>query len=245
MNEQLDLFAEMQFESRMECPLKGRRVTVTGRFPRNRQQLTSTLKRLGAKEVKWDNLSRGAHFLLVGDEPDGETMNYWQLYRHDGYEAKRITIEDLQKIQDGVYAPYQLSEGDVRKQLHLLKEDIWWKAPQISGLKSQRQDSPLALDGMDVLYGREIFVHPGITALYPTLRQDIGNLGGYANAEMSDEIDSIVIPEALPQEIITAIEDYYNKSRSQQFNIPFIILEDLMEYLDKWELVGVSRNYDV
>lgn len=232
MTEQLDLFAGMDFESSQPCPLKGRKITVTGQFQIGRQQLSSTLKRLGADDVKWDKLSRGTHFLLVGEEPNQETINYWQLYRHDGFCARRLSIEDLQKIQDGIYAPYTLPEGDVKKQLHLIREDIWWNPPQISGLKNNRKSSPIALDSMSELYGGEIFLHPIITETYPNIRQQIGNLGGYANAEMSDEIDSIVIPEALPKEILASIEDYYNKSRSQQFNIPFIILEDLIQYLD-------------
>ena len=65
----------------------------------------------------------------------------------------------------------------------------------------------------------------------PNLFQEIGNRGAYANITIDDETDAIVIPRSLPKEICQAIEDYYNNSKSTTFNIPFVILEELIEYL--------------
>jgi hypothetical protein len=122
---------------------------------------------------------------------------------------------------------------DMPKELHLTHEHIYWVAPEISGLKNTRQISPLALNTPDVLYGKEIFVHPSIMDSMPTLAQALGCLGAYANTEMADDTDCILIPKAMPQDICVAVEHYYNSSRATQFNIPFIILEDLQEYLQR------------
>lgn len=228
--EQLTLFDDFDAAPTLPCPFLGRKVVATGTFPQSRQTLRSTLLKLGAAEVRYEKLQRNTHFLLVGENPDPEVINYWRLYVHDGYNIRRLTAEDLQRIQHGEYSAYQMPE-DVPKELHLTQEHIYWNAPEISGLKNTRQVSPLALNALDVLYGKEIFVHSSIMDSAPTLAQALGCLGAYANTEMADDTDCILIPKSMPQDICQAVECYYNSSRATQFNIPFILLEDLQTYI--------------
>ena len=143
-----------------------------------------------------------------------------------------LSAEDLQRIQGGDYAAYQMPE-EMAKDLHLTHEHLYWTPPEISSLKETRQVSPVNLDSMDVLYGKEIFVHRSIMESMPQLAQALGCLGAYANIEMSDDIDFILIPKDMPAEICDAVEDYYNSSRSTMFNVPFVILEDLLSYLQE------------
>ena len=191
-----------------------------------------TLLKLGASEVRYDKLQRGVHFLLAGENPVPDVISYWRLYVHDGYNIRRLSAEDLQRIQGGDYAAYQMPE-EMAKDLHLTHEHLYWTAPEISSLKETRQVSPVSLDSMDVLYGKEIFVHRSIMESIPQLAQALGCLGAYANIEMSDDIDFILIPKDMPAEICDAVEDYYNSSRSTMFNVPFVILEDLLTYLQE------------
>lgn len=230
--EQLSLFDDFDASPTLPCPFLGRKVVITGSFAQSRQALRSTLLKLGASEVRFDKLQRNTHFFLVGDCPDPEAINYWCLYVHDGYNICRLTAEDLLRIQNGNYSAYQMPE-EMPKELHLTHEHLYWVAPEISGLKNTRQISPLALNTPDVLYGKEIFVHPSIMDSMPTLAQALGCLGAYANTEMADDTDCILIPKAMPQDISQDVERYYNSSRATQFNIPFIILEDLQEYLQR------------
>lgn len=229
--QQMDLFSEVGIEESLPCPLKGRRVVVTGDFPRGRQNMKGTLLRLGAADVRFDKPQRSTHFLVVGDNPPEDTMQYYRLYRHDGYGMRLLGLADVQAIQDGNYSDYQVPET-VEKRLLLNRDEVYWTPASISGHKSERLASPLVLDGLSVLYGREIYVHESVSAAYPLLCQGIGDLGGYANNVMSDDIDSIVVPDSLPREVLQDVEDFYNASRAQQFNIPFIILEDLLGYLE-------------
>lgn len=230
--EQLSLFDDFDASPTIPCPFQGRKVVVTGSFQQSRQTLRSTLLKLGATEVRYDKLQRNTHFLLVGDAPDPEVINYWRLYVHDGYNIRRITAEDLQRIQGGSYAVYQMPE-DMPKELHLTQEHLYWTAPEISGLKNTRLISPLALNSHDILYNKEIFVHTSIMDSMPTLAQALGCLGAYANTEMADDTDCILISQTMPKDICQAVEKYYNSSRATQFNIPFIILEDLLEFLQQ------------
>lgn len=228
--EQLSLFDDFDASPTLPCPFLGRKVLATGTFPQSRQTLRSTLLKLGAAEVRYDKLQRNTHFLLVGENPDPEVINYWRLYVHDGYNIRRLTAEDLQRIQHGEYSAYQVAE-DMPKALHLTQEHVYWVAPEISGLKNTRQASPLTLDAPDVLYNKEIFVHASIMDSMPTLAQALGCLGAYANTGMADDTDCILIPKDMPRNICQAVEEYYNASRATQFNTPFIILEDLLAYL--------------
>ncbi len=230
--QQLDLFSQAEIPESIPCPIMGRRVVVAGEFPRGRQNMKSTLLRLGAADVRFDKPQRSTHFLVVGDNPPVDTMEYYRLYRHDGYNIRLLYLQDIQSIQDGNYRDYQVPET-VGKQLRLNRDEVYWTPASISGHKSERLASPLVLDSMSELYGREIFVHPSISKAHPQLCQQIGNLGGYANDAMADDTDSIVVPASLPREILQDVEDYYNASRAQQFNIPFIILEDLLQYIEK------------
>jgi hypothetical protein len=230
--EQLSLFDDFNTPASIPYPFLGRRVVVTGTLSQSRQTLRSTLLKLGASEVRYDKLQRGVHFLLAGENPVPDVISYWRLYVHDGYNIRRLSAEDLLRIQGGDYAAYQMPE-EMAKDLHLTHEHLYWTAPEISSLKETRQVSPVSLDSMDVLYGKEIFVHRSIMESMPQLAQALGCLGAYANIEMSDDIDFILIPKDMPAEICDAVEDYYNSSRSTMFNVPFVILEDLLSYLQE------------
>lgn len=228
--EQLSLFGNGDDNVILPCPFLGRRIAVTGQFPQGRQALRAILLRMGATEVKFDKLQRNTHFLLVGEAPDRDVVNYLRLYVHDGYNIKQLSTLDLERIQAGEYGPYQAEEPMI-KSLHLTREHLYWAAPEISGLKNIRQTSPLPLQEMDVLYGKEIFVHASILDHNPELAQLIGCLGGYANTEMADDTDCILMPVNMPSEVCRAVEQYYNAGRSMRFDTPFIVLEDLVTYL--------------
>lgn len=228
--EQLTLFDDFEIPKTLPCPFKGRRVCVTGTFAQGRQALRSMLLRMGATEVKYDKLQRNTHFLLVGDNPNAEAINYWQLYVHDGYNIKRLSAEDLMEIQGGHYTNYQMPE-ELTKELLLTREHLFWQAPEIDGLKNQRLPSPVSLHGNASIYGREIYVHTSILQAMPALGQLLGCLGAYANTEMDEMTDSILIPGSMPKAICHSIEEYYNASKATLFNIPFIILEDLITYI--------------
>ncbi|MDE5560290.1 MAG: hypothetical protein K2J00_00565 [Bacteroidaceae bacterium] len=231
--EQLSFFSDLDESDVLTCPFLGRRVVVTGHFSTDRRTIRSTLLKLGASEVRYDKLQRSTHFLLVGDSPDQEVLDYYRLYVHDGYNVCRIGEEDLERICNGDYAPYRMP-AEMVKELHLTEEHLYWSAPEIRGLKNLRQSSPLRImDGNTVLYGREIFVHISLMDIYPELAQLIGCLGAYANTELADDADSILMPRDMPAEVCRAVEEYYNASRATQFNLPFILLEDLIDYIQQ------------
>lgn len=228
--EQLSFFDDLEMTPVLKCPLIGRKVVVTGSFELGKQGLRNTLMKLGASDVRYDKLQRNTHYLLVGEAPNQEVINYWKLYVHDGYNICRIDAEDLRRIQNGDYATYQTAE-EMSKQLHLTEEHIYWKAPEIATLKNTRAVSPLRLSNDNTLYNKEIFVHISIIDKMPNIAQALGCLGAYANTEIAEDTDYILIPKSIPQAVCQAVEKYYNNSRTTTFDTPFVILEDLIEFL--------------
>jgi hypothetical protein len=65
----------------------------------------------------------------------------------------------------------------------------------------------------------------------PNIAQALGCLGAYANTEIAEDTDYILIPKSIPQAVCQAVEKFYNNSRTTTFNTPFVILEDLIEFL--------------
>lgn len=230
--EQLSLFDDNHESPFTPCPFLGKKVVISGTFQQGHLSLRNTLLRLGATEVRYDKLQRNTHFLLTGDNPDTETINCWRMYIHDGYNIRRLSMQDLQNIQNGIYEPYQMPD-EIIKELHITKEHLYWIAPEISSLKNLRQASPLSLNSTNVLYNKEIYVHHSILSQMPNLAQVLGCIGAYANTDIDDNTNCILTPKNLPQEICHTVEEYYNNSRTTQFNIPFIILEDLLYYLNQ------------
>lgn len=231
--ERLSFFSNLDVSDEITCPFLGRKVVVTGSFSTDRRTIRSTLLKLGASEVRYDKLQRSTHFLLVGENPDQEVLDYYRLYVHDGYNVCRIGEEDLGRIYNGDYAPYRMP-AEMVKELHLTEEHLYWSAPEICGLKNLRQSSPLRImDGSTILYGREIFVHISLMDMYPELPQLVGCLGAYANTELADDADSILMPRNMPAEVCRAVEEYYNSSCATQFNMPFILFEDLIDYIQQ------------
>lgn len=230
--QQLSLFDDAEMKDVVEVPFLGRNVVVTGTFARGRQSLRSTLLKMGATEVRYDKLNRGTHFLLCGESPNEEVMSYWRMYVHDGYNIRLLHEDDLNEILRGNYAPYNMPQ-EMNKDLRITREHVFWTAPEIGGLKNTREPSPMLLQDMAVLYNKEIFVHPSFLKALPSLPQLLGCLGAYANTEMADDIDCILISRDLPEQVCRAVEQFYNGSRAMQFNTPFLLLDDLLAFIAK------------
>lgn len=239
--EQLSLFDEFDLEHKELCPFLNRRVSVTGVFTLGRQALKSKLLKLGASDVRFDALQRNTHFLLVGEMPNEVVMDYWRMYVHDGFNIKLLSLADFEEIDKGRYAVYH-TEEIVSKKLHLTKEHLYWNAPEIEGLKNTRPCSPFSLCSNHSLYGKEIYMHVSLVEQMHELPQLMGCIGAYVNTEIDEKTELIIMPKDMPAIICQCIEEYYNASRATQFNIPFVILEDLLSYLHE-RLVQIPEPF--
>lgn len=224
-----------------ENPLTGRRVGFIGKF-KNRAALVRRVKEFGAAESSKDGLTRDTQILVVGDEVKKEVWDRLTCYEHDGWHALRITHEELQSIFSGHYEGFETPK-EVKKHIVIDMGYYNWTPPTMTDDDDEesatRCTSPLKYGDTNPISGKEIYV-PGESELkIHALRQIIGNLGGYANAEYFDDTNVVLLPNATLEklrngerdEIIRHIEDKHNNGGSPTFNVQFTCEHDLIEWV--------------
>jgi hypothetical protein len=98
---------------------------------------------------------------------------------------------------------------------------------------------PLSMVMITPIYGLEIFVPNRPNTDMSIIRQLIGNLGGYANAEYFDDTNVVMLGDStlknleqgIKDEVILMIESQYNKSSTKMFNIQFTSESDFITWV--------------
>lgn len=249
--QQLNIFNQNVLEN----PLKDRYVCLSGDFLVPSKRLSEKLLSIGAKpkrqeEGKEDKISfkydptKYIDVFVVGNNPDEDAIKRIELNKHDGFSPIVINEEKLFKFIDGKF-----SEEDyipiVKKQLILNLGYYNWTPPIIKGKSFvSRVSSPLKFDEdgkINPISQREIFV-PDISGVdMYAFYQMIGNLGGYANREYFDDTNLILLSDATLQnleqgikdDVILCIEDVYNKSDANMFNVQFTSEHDFIKWVKR------------
>lgn len=241
MNENIDLFG--QDYTIPENPLTGRRVGFIGKF-KNRAALVRRVKEFGAAESSKEGLTRDTQILVVGDEVKKEVWDRLTCYEHDGWHALRITHEQLQAIFAGHYDGFDTPK-EMKKHIIIDMRYYNWTPPTMTEDDEEenatRCTSPLKYGNANPICGKEIYVAGDSCAKMHALRQIIGNLGGYANAEYFDDTNIVLLPdntlEKLRQgerdSLIRHIEDKHNNGSSPTFNVQFTSESDFIEWVEK------------
>ena len=251
-NMQLDLFDQIE----MTNPLKGKRVCLTGEFRLPYKELKAKLESVGVETIDRVSDTRNyqetdaippvkekTHFFIVGSNPNIESLKRHALNVHDGYHAKLIDEETLYNYINNNFTEEDLIPDIVEKRIDINYGYYQWEAPNINGKTfASRVSSPLTFDleGLkNPLSQKEIFVPEIPNIDTGVIRQLIGNFGGYANKEYYDDTNIIMLSDStlenlkrgIKDEVITKIEDKYNKSTSKIFNIQFTCESDFINWV--------------
>ncbi len=222
---QLDLFADMPVE--VDTPFTNRVVCLTGKFRQSSHLLQQKFRDMGADYKPSARITRNTHFLLVGENPSTEQMEYLRGLNFNGYYPHLLYQSDLDAILQGHYDGYR-EPADISKKLHLTEEHY---------LKFK-----LDFDkGQNPLYTHEIYVAPDTLTESSTLFQMMGNKGIYANTYMDDSTDAIVISDDTlkrlqageEDNVLQYIEANYNKSRSQSYRYVMTTESEFLSFLQK------------
>lgn len=238
---QQDLFGDSAIIQ--ENPLSGRRVGFIGKF-KNRASLVKKVKELGASDKSKDGLTRDTQILVMGSDVKQEDLNRLQCYEHDGWKPLKISESDLQEIFKGHYAGYETPQAPV-KQVSIDMSYYYWTPPTISDEDGDEENtgvrcsSPLTYGEDNPIYGMEIYVPNRTDVNMDVVRQLIGNLGGYANAEYFDDTNVVMLGDStlkkleqgIKDEVILGIENSYNKSNTKIFNIQFTSERDFVTWV--------------
>lgn len=267
-NRQLDLFGQAEHDN----PLKGRHVCLTGKFRMPMKELKAKLMNAGAKGIRQQDEKEGdekyrfsptkyIHFLVVGSEPNEESLKRFALNEHDGFKAKMITEDKLYEFLAGQYSDDDMMPEEIKKCLQLDMGYYRWEAPVINDVTfTSRLSSPLQYpdDGRDnPISQKEIYV-PASEGI-EIIRQLIGNFGGYANADYYDDTNIVMLSnstleklkQGIKDEVIIDIENKYNKSNSKIFNVQFTSEADFIKWAktrlgnfpDKSSIALLDRYY--
>ena len=238
---QQDLFGDSAIIQ--QNPLTDRRVGFIGKF-KNRAALVKKVKEFGASEKSKDGVTRDTHILVIGNDVKPEEQNRLLCYEHDGWKPLKISEAELHEIFKGHYAGFETAPEPI-KQVSIDMSYYNWNPPTITDEDGEdagvRCSSPLVYGDDNPIYGMEIYVPNRPNTDMSIIRQLIGNLGGYANAEYFDDTNVIMLSEetlrllkqGIKDEVITTIEKQYNESSAKFFNIQFTSEPDFISWVKK------------
>ena len=256
--QQLDMFGQTELTN----PLKGKRICLTGEFRMPQKELNAKLKAIGVDTIDRVSDTRvykegeaippvkeTTSFLVVGKNPNEDSMKRYALNEHDGYHAKMINEDKLYDYLCGRFTEEDLVPDTVEKQLNLDISYYNWSAPTLNGKTFvSRVSSPLKYDKdgkENPISQKEIFV-PNISGKnMEAFFQMIGNLGGYANKEYYDDTNMIMLSDetlmklerGIKDDVILDIEKRYNKSNTKIFNIQFTSESDFINWVKQRMIV--------
>lgn len=237
-------------------PLKGKRICLTGEFRMSQKELNAKLKAAGVEIIDRVSDTRvykegdaippvkeSTSFFIVGTNPNEESMKRYALNEHDGYHAQKISEDKLYEYLSGHFTEKDMMPDVVEKRLHIDMSYYNWTAPVINGKTFvSRSSSPLHFDASgneNPISQLEIYVPDMPDVDMGVLRQIIGNLGGYANADYFDDTNIVMLADStleklkggIKDDIILGIEQKYNAGSSKIFNVQFTSESDFVNWV--------------
>lgn len=230
----------------VDNPLKGRRVGFIGKF-RNRNSLIRKVKEMDASSKSKEGITKDTQILVIGEDVSQNVLNRLECYEHDGWHPLKIREEDLNKIFSGFYSDYITPEVftkcvDIDISYYYWDPPILTDAQEDEETETLRKTSPLKYNvNQNPISGMEIFVPNIDGADMSALCQLIGNFGGFANREYYDETDVVLLSDdtlqklkqGIKDDVIRQIEDKYNASSINTFNVVFSCESDLISWIEQ------------
>ena len=241
---QQDLFGDNA--AIQQNPLTDRRVGFIGKF-KNRAALVRKVKEFGASPKSKEGLTRDTQILVMGSEIKQELLNRLLCYEHDGWKPLKISETELEDIFKGHNNGYETPAVPI-KQISIDMSYYNW-IPPVYSTEDDGEDedtgircsSPLVYGDSNPISGMEVYVPSRSDTDMGVLRQIIGNFGGYANTEYSDETNVVMLSEetlrlleqGIKDEVISTIEKQYNDSSAKFFNIQFTSEPDFINWVKR------------
>lgn len=217
-------FSRLRYENH---PLNGKKVAITGVFNIGRKEIQRALEAMGAEMTSGVAKTTGA--LLIGESGVGfPKLAAMEKLVKNGYVVPRIVGDkDLDEFLYGDVRLFHIGESaEPRKQLDLtyahFEENRWQLSFPLSSIANKELYVP-----MDIAGDRCYFV------------QMCGNIGAFANEEMDEITQIIVLPDDTLERLrrgekddrIRSIEKFYNSLRAVTFELQFLPLSDILLFL--------------
>ena len=223
----------INFEEVKDNPFKGKRISIVGRFLYDIKILRERFRRLGATIDS--KITKNTHYILLGhDIENTKQEEVDDVIIRRGWAVHKLTEEDLENILKGNYENLN-SDNKLRKNLSLHFE--YHIMPNLLEFN----------DDLNIIYEENVFVPSNIKGRKDLMAQILGNLGAYANDEItnsseSDKTKPIVmltsetvnkLKNKEKDNITEYIESIYNNSNAISLDYKFVIEEELLEWISK------------
>ena len=208
-----------------ETPFTDRVVYAIGHFRQSPRTLQGLLHSMGADFKPSVRLSRNVHYLLIGQDPPQDQLDYLQTLHFNGYHPRILYQAELDDILSGHYAGYQ-TPIEIQKHLRLT----------IAHYQQLHVDYSHELNP---LYMHELFVSPDTITPQRQLYQMLGNRGIYANSYIDETTDVLLISnhtlrlleQGETNDVITYIQQTYNSSRATAYRFVMTSEDELLSFL--------------
>lgn len=224
-----DLFSSMEDNIN---PFHNRRVVIGGEFSLSTKALRSRLRAMGA-DIE-NNVTKNTHYVVLGASvPETLKENLYNVKVRRGYDVMELSENDLTAILNGRFEGYY-TDKEVRKNLMLTYSHY-----------SEAYIKPM--EGENPVLEENIYIPSNVEVRRDVLCQIIGNIGAYANDEITNGSDAdktkpiVMLTDATLErlkngekdDVIAYIERIYNESNSDGLPYQFISMSELLAWTKK------------
>ncbi len=203
-------------------PFYDRKVVITGEFMIPRRTLAEKLKLMGADIDT--SISKKTNFVIVGSDPGPAKMEKIDKLRHDGFNIRLLSEDDINSIFDGNWEPF-LIDKEVMKDLSLTYEHYV-------------QHHLCFENGRNIIASKELFYGKAFRGNFDLFNQITGNLGAFGDLAIYPETNICVLSDSTVYDLqhgrkddtIKYIEDYYNKNKTIVFDFDFLSESDILQF---------------
>lgn len=203
-------------------PFYDKKVVITGTFTQERKTLAFLLKSMGADIDS--NISKNTNYVIIGNDPGPKKIEKIEQLIHNGYKIRKLYQSDLDAILLGDWENYHVSK-DVIKDLdftidHYNKHHIFF-------------------DGKyNIIASKELYCGKSFAGDFDLFSQITGNLGAFGDNSIYPETNICILSDntiekltkGIKDETILYIENFYNKNKSNRFNLSFLSESELLNY---------------
>lgn len=209
-------------------PFYERRVAYTGTFSMDSRALSKLLRHWGA-EVN-NTISKSTKFVLIGNNPNPNTIQKLDTLQHDGFTIRRLTQEELDCIFRGEKWEEYATSNEVVKDLDFTIEHF------------NKHHYTFDEGVYNKIAGKELYFCEGFRKDKYAISQITGNLAAWCNHMLSSQIQIFVLSNTTIEKLkrgekdenILMIQNYYNRNKTEKFDFSFMTEDDILNFARLW-----------
>lgn len=203
-------------------PFYDRKVVITGEFSIQRKELGKILKSMGADIDT--GITKRTNYVLIGNDPGPIKLEKLDKLIHDGYNIRKLNLNDLNAILAGDWEGY-----------HAVKEIV--KDLDFT-IDHYEQHHIYFENERNIIASKELYYGKGFAGKFDLFNQITGNLGAFGDNEIYPETNICVLSNStleklstgIKDETVLYIQDFYNNNKAITFDFQFISEKEVLRF---------------